>query len=318
MNKIENRTVVLNPQIVYTKDLIDHILTAVSPLINEKELQFETKYIDLKFTYVRLDRIRFQQIFVNILSNAVKFTKRGGKIRFEIERLKLEDGISYNRFSIEDTGIGISEEFLPHIFEPFAQEKSELTTGLVGTGLGMAIVKELLDLMGGSIKVESTQGVGTRVTVYLSIEHVEPGAEEAVQMQNKEQKDLSGEKILLVEDHPINAMITKKFLEQKQMDVCHAVNGEEAVDMFKLSGIHEYAAILMDVRMPVMNGLEATRIIRALEREDAKTVPIIAMTANAFEEDIRKGLDAGMNEYLSKPVDPNVLFHTLGRYAAKD
>ena len=314
MNKIESRTITLNPSVVFSRTLIDNIVGAVSSLISEKELKFETSYINVISDYIRLDRLRFQQIFVNILSNAVKFTKKGGIIRFEIERLKLEDGISYDRFSIEDNGIGMSEEFLPHIFEPFSQEHGELTTGMVGTGLGMPIVKELVDLMGGSIKVESKRGIGTKVTVYLSIEHIENYSETDEQTQEEYSEDLSGKTILLVEDHPINAMITKKLLELKGIKIRHAVNGKEAVDMFHASEKGEYMAILMDIRMPVMDGLEATRIIRKQEREDAKTVPIIAMTANAFEEDVRNGLDAGMNEYLSKPVDSNVLLSTLSKY----
>lgn len=313
MSRIESNRILLKPEVIRSEDLVKNVLATVTPLVQEKQITLEFVPINAELEYIRVDRIRAQQIFMNVMSNAIKFTPVGGKIRMEIECLKRENGIAYDRISVEDNGIGMSEEFLSHIYEPFSQEDSSSQTGLAGTGLGMSIVKHLVELMGGSIQIESKQGKGTKVTVFLNFERVYDYNPDMNKLQETS-KNLCGRRVLLVEDHPLNATIAAKLLYKKEVLVERAENGKVAVERFEASKPGYYDAILMDIRMPVMNGIEAARTIRAMERADAKTVPIIATTANAYDEDVEQCMAAGMNAHLAKPIEPEKMYETLAGF----
>ena len=217
-------------------------------------------------------------------------------------------------YVISDTGIGMSDEFQKHIFEEFTQENSGARTQYKGTGLGMTIVKKYVDMMQGTISMESQKGEGTTFTITLPMELTDAPAQPE---QKPVAMDLSGLRILLVEDNNLNAEIAQVYLEKEGIRVTRASNGQEAVEVFSQAQPDTFDGILMDIMMPVMDGLTATRAIRSLGRSDAKTVPILAMTANAFEEDAQRCLEAGMNAHLSKPLDPQRLFAALGKYCKK-
>ena len=275
------------------------------------------------------DKVRLNQIFFNIFSNAVKYTKQGGSISYREENVQIADNVITSDFIVSDTGIGMSKEFQEHMFQPFAQENNEFTAQVQGTGLGLSITKSLVELMGGNIHIDSELGKGTTITVTLSFEMaVEGDADERKKKQRKElsEANLAHRRILLVEDHPLNTEIAKRLLEKKGIIVFTADHGKNGVEKFASSDVYFFDAILMDIRMPVMDGLEATREIRQLDRPDAGSIPIIAMTANAYEEDVQLSREAGMDGHLSKPIQPDQLFQTLSemlfaqseRFAVRD
>lgn len=321
LRRIENGNLVLKPQILKCQTFIDNLMEMVYPTMKENKIEFRmlNKNIDLD-RYARFDNIRMKQIFTNLLSNAIKFTQEGGCIEFTMECLKHENGIDYDKFEIRDTGIGMGMEFLENnIFQPYAQENNELTGKYVGPGLGLAITKSLVNFMHGRIEVESEKGDGTVFTVYLNIEMV--GEEEAIRILNSKEErirrtkeQLNDKRILLCEDHPLNAEISQKLLERVGCQVVWAKDGLLGLSIFKKSDLYEFDAILMDVRMPNMDGLKAAESIRLLPRPDAKTIPIIAMTANAFEEDREETRKAKMNAHLAKPVVPETLYATLENF----
>ncbi|MDD3338663.1 MAG: ATP-binding protein, partial [Lachnospiraceae bacterium] len=259
---------------------------------------------------VYLDKVRVQQIFFNLVSNAIKFTPENGTVEVMGECLWLNVKQIKTKLVVKDTGIGIDKNFLPKIFEPFEQENDPTTVNYAGTGLGLAIVKNLVEIMGGTISVKSEKGIGSEFAVELAFELAGEEAEPVVKAETF-QVCLSGKRVLLCEDHPLNTQIATKLLEKKGMVIEHAENGQVALDFFSQAEPNYYDAVLMDIRMPIMDGITATKAIRALDRMDAKTVPIIAMTANAFEEDVKKSLDSGMNAHIAKPIDPIRLFQTL-------
>ena len=262
---------------------------------------------------ILVDRLRFNQIFFNLLSNAVKFTPEGGKIDFLGETIEGEDGTRGICYVVRDNGIGMSEAFMQHIYEPFTQEHTEKTRGTQGTGLGLPIVKSLVEAMGGSISVKSQLGVGTEFAVRLYLPETTMKTRKEAPKENKE--FLMHAHVLLVEDNDMNILVARKLLESKGCEVAVARDGLEGVKTFQESEEGFYTVILMDVRMPVMDGIEATKKIRALKRADAKTIPIIAMTADAFLEDQFRTREAGMNAHLSKPIKPDLLFETLNQYS---
>lgn len=260
------------------------------------------------------DAVRLQQILINLINNAIKFTPKGGTVTVRSKQVETVNRRVRLRMQVEDTGIGMSKEFLPKVFQAFAQEHDATTSSYGGSGLGLSIAKNFARMMGGDITVESEEGVGTIFTVEvwvdMAAEQNEDGAEE---MAMDVVDFFLGKRILLVEDHPLNTVVARRLLEKQKMEVVHAENGQEALDFFVTSEVGAYDAILMDVRMPVMDGIEATQKIRALEREDAKTIPIIAMTANAFDEDKKHTYEAGMNAHLAKPIEPRMLYDTLAQ-----
>lgn len=316
MNKMERNMLCLNPQPVHAKLILDDILAAIRPMLLKKQISFVPQFINTTLGYVRVDRVRLQQVILNVLSNSVKFTPVGGKIELVMECLKFENNILHDRITIRDNGVGMSAEFLPKLFLPFEQEQEHVDAAYAGTGLGMPIVKSLVEAMGGSIEVKSTPGVGTEISMLLDFERVYPEEAEHVP-DDATLSGLAGKRILLCEDHPINMQISRKLLEKKGMRVTTAQNGQQGVAAFASAPPNFFDAVLMDIRMPVMDGLQAARAIRALPRCDAKTVPILAMTANAYDADRERSRQAGMNAHLAKPIEVHTLYETLNHFIGR-
>lgn len=314
ISKIESGNFPLNPRIMQREEFDSAIDTSIRPLMEKKNIRFQYD-MDCGVDCIYVDSVRFNQIFFNILSNAVKYTPEGGEITFLAESLKREKDVEWVRFTVRDTGIGMSQEFLERAFEPFVQEANQtLNQQWQGTGLGLSIVKKLVGMMEGEIHIQSELGKGTEVVVDLPLTLGEPeGAHEKPDME-KRLEDLKGRRVLLVEDNEINTFVAKRIMETHGILVEHEENGKKAVDTFAKSAEGYYDVIVMDIRMPVMNGLEATAAIRKLDRSDAGSVPIIAMTANAYDEDVRQSLEAGMNAHLAKPIEPQMLLHTILKY----
>ena len=249
------------------------------------------------------------RLLMNLAGNAVKYNRRGGKVILYFNEISSDDKTAVFEFVCSDTGLGMSEEFQKHAFESYAREGKETTNGYSGAGLGLSIVKDIVDRMNGTIKLESKENVGTTFTVTIPLE-IDYNAEKE-QQKKVEKPDLSGKNVLLVEDNELNLEIAKMLLEDEKMVVTTAENGEEAVDIVSQSVPGRFDFIFMDIMMPVMDGLEAARQIRTLNRKDTKEIPIIAMTANAFQDDIRECIDAGMNAHIAKPIDSKKIEDTL-------
>ena len=252
--------------------------------------------------YVITNPLYLRQIFLNIYGNSIKFTNFGGKISTKQECIEEKDNVITYRWIISDTGIGMSKEFLKHIFEPFAQERADARSNYHGTGLGMAIVKKMIDKMGGTISVTSEVGKGSTFVVELPFE-MGAAPEKSKKEEADKENSIHGLNLMLVEDNELNAEIAEILLEDEGAIITMVTDGQQAVELFNNNPEGTFDAILMDIMMPVMDGLTATKAIRALNRPDAGTIPIIAMTANAFAEDVQRCLDAGMNAHLAKPLD---------------
>ena len=278
--------------------------------ISRKQLTVN-RNVNIRHANVYCDALKIREIIMNLLSNAVKYTSEGGKIVLDIEeKPSALDGFMTLQIRVSDNGIGISKEYIPHIFDAFTRERSSSESGIIGTGLGLHIVKSFVDLMNGDISVESESGKGTCFTVEISCRKV---PEEELQQQMEEQPEnvsLAGRRLLLAEDNGLNAEIAMTILQDADAEVELAADGKIAVDKLKDVPVGYYDAILMDIQMPNMNGYEATKAIRKLTDERAK-IPIIAMTANAFEEDRQAALAAGMDDYVAKPVEISELFRTI-------
>ena len=278
--------------------------------ISRKQLTVN-RNVNIRHANVYCDALKIREIIMNLLSNAVKYTSEGGKIVLDIdEKPSARDGFMTLQIRVSDNGIGISKEYIPHIFDAFTRERSSSESGIIGTGLGLRIVKSFVDLMNGDISVKSEPGKGTCFTVEISCRKV---PEEELQQQMEEQPEnvsLAGRRLLLAEDNGLNAEIAMTILQDADAEVELAADGKIAVDKLKDVPVGYYDAILMDIQMPNMNGYEATKAIRKLTDERAK-IPIIAMTANAFEEDRQAALAAGMDDYVAKPVEISELFRTI-------
>lgn len=312
LSKIENGELQLKEEVFTRDEFLNAISTVIQPLMNAKHINFICRMTG-KPQCICADKLRFNQIFFNLLSNASKFTAPGGTVEFLAEDLPEKDGKVGLHFTVRDNGIGMSPEFLTHMYDPFSQERSKVTDDTKGSGLGLPIVKSLVDAMGGTISVESELGIGTTFIIDL---YFTPATDSEITKDNApaRKENLKDSQILLVEDNDINIYVAQIILERVGCQVTIAKNGQEAVDKFTASGLHYFDAILMDVRMPVMDGITATEVIRALDREDATSVPIIAMTADAFEEQQKQTIAAGMTYHLSKPIDPSLLYHVLSTY----
>jgi signal transduction histidine kinase/ActR/RegA family two-component response regulator len=311
MAKIENNRVALHPEVVNVNDFLETIRTIIRPQAVAKRINVSIRAENIRYASAGFDRLRVQQIMLNLLTNAVKFSPAEQNSPVDCV-LRDVGGDTIRRvweISVSDQGLGISEEFKKKIFLPFEQEANQNHMDQAGTGLGLAICKNLAELMDGSISVESTLGKGSTFTVRLKVWMVAASAKAPVVKASR--KDIKNARLLVVEDHPLNLEIAKRLLERAGAMVDTAVNGQLAVQMFKKSEPGYYDLILMDVRMPVMDGLKATRVIRTLERSDARRVPIVAMTANAFASDEEDTRAAGMNAHLSKPVDPQLMIKTI-------
>ena len=360
MSRIESGRMTIKKEEFSFSKALEQVNTIISGQCRDKGLHFDCQLKGQIDDYYIGDATKLKQVMINILGNAVKFTPEGGSVGFVVEEGARYDRMAVLKFTFRDTGIGMSKEYLPHIFDAFSQEDSSSTSKYGSTGLGMPITKSIVELMNGHMEVESEKGVGTTFTVTVTLGEsdrksvqTEDGeldpqdlsvrddiAEEARDAgvdsfegkplfagsvmgefrEEFEQKnenlvgqtsELKGKRILLAEDVAINAEIMMMVLAMRDMLVEHAENGRIAVEMFAAHDPGYYAAILMDMRMPEMDGLEATKAIRAMNRADAGAIPIIALTANAFDEDVQRSMQAGLNTHLSKPVEPEALFATL-------
>lgn len=305
MNRLENSTIELSEK---TFDLIDLLMEITAMTNIQIDAQGLHSVVDWKPGYINHRYLigseeGISRILLNLNSNAIKYNKKGGTVYCRCKELRCDGETAWFEFVTEDTGIGMEEEFLRHAFEPYTQEQHISLNSINGVGLGLTIVKETVALMGGTIQVESKINEGTRYTIVLpfKVDHL----------------SLKGKKALLAEDNNLNMEIARFQLEQEEIEVFTASNGKEAVEMFEASQPGFYDIILMDIMMPVMDGLEATRHIRSMNRRDSMTIPIVAMSANAFQEDVEKSLAAGLNEHLTKPLDEKKLTETMKKYLGK-
>lgn len=316
MARIESGSATLKLEATDLSALFHSVNTVFEADIQKKNIQYsEDAHVPHKFAYC--DKTKLEEIYLNIVSNAIKYTPDGHTIRVEIHELPSEDEKkACYRFVCEDTGIGMSADYLPHIFDEFSREHTTTENKVVGTGLGLPIVKSLIEQMGGTIQVESTQGVGTKFTVDLALtlatrEEVYPSAETLAEAGRE---ILKGRRILLAEDNELNAEIAMELLGEEGLLIEHAEDGEKCCTMLAQAPEGYYDLVLMDIQMPVMNGYEAAAKIRGMADAKKAGIPIIAMTANAFAEDRQAALDAGMNAHVAKPIDMTVLMPTLLRY----
>jgi CheY-like chemotaxis protein len=315
MSKMESDKLTLRPEPVPLEEILKDLETYIQPLAAARGVRFAIAAEGVRGAAALIDRMRLEQIYVNLLSNAVKFTPQGGRVSLEMACQSAPDGQLLVKSHVRDSGIGMDPDFLPHLYEPFEQE-ARAQDNRDGTGLGMAIVKSLVELMGGSIEVQSAPGKGTTFTLEMRFARAQQSPERAQPTLPAEQ-NLAGRRVLMCEDHPLNTRIAQRILEKEGMTCEHAENGRCAVEMFSAAPAGWYDAILMDIRMPEMDGMQAAAAIRALDRPDARTVPIIAMTANAFDEDVRRAKEAGMDAHLAKPVEPQRMIETLAKWIGR-
>lgn len=307
MSRIESGKMFLDEKPENLTNIINELENIINADINKKRLNFFIEGFDIQNDDIICDKLRLHQILINILSNSIKYTPEGGHISFKIHQ-KSDVKLNYSsyEFSIKDNGIGMTKEFIPHIFEPFSRFRSSTISGIQGTGLGMAITKNLVDLMGGQIEVHSEEKIGTEIILHFSFK-----------IQNNENKEntpniecsdiFKGKKVLIVEDNDMNLEIASELLQEEGCIISAARNGKIAVELIKNSDPGNFDLVLMDIQMPVMDGYEATREIRALKNTKLANIPIVAMTANAFDEDRKKALNSGMNEHVPKPVNITTL-----------
>ena len=295
------------------REQLDYCVDVINGKMYERKLTFEYDYTKIQHPYLIGSEVRLNEIIINILGNSVKYTKDGGTIRFFVEEQEVtEDKKAVFHIQIEDTGIGMSEEFISKIFEPFTQETTSSRSKYEGTGLGMTIVKNLLDKMGGTIDIESQLGVGSKFTICLPFtinENIEIVSEQIA--EEPADDDLTGTTVLVVDDVDLNIDMLQCILEDEGVTVLTATNGKEAVEVFEKSEVGSLDLILMDIRMPVMDGIEATKVIRAMDRADAKEICIMAVSANSKEADAEQSQEAGMNGHLNKPVEMGELFQVV-------
>ena len=318
ISKLESGSLVLEHKSFDLAELLSNNLTVVAMSAYENGVRFEggVEASTIRHRYLIGSPVHLSRVLMNLSSNAIKYNHFHGTVNVHCEELSDDGDTAVFQFVCSDTGLGMSEEFQKHAFDAFAQEGKRSTTTFSGSGLGLSIVRDIVELMGGTIELESAENIGSTFTVPFEIEHLaeknDPQKDNCPQSMN-----LSGKRVLLVEDNAINMEIAHAILEEEHLDIVEAKNGKEALEIFRNSKMGEYDFIIMDVMMPVMDGLEATKAIRELEREDAKKIPIIAMTANAFEEDRKACLDAGMDEHIGKPIDIPLLKSAIIKMLAK-
>ncbi|SFB67824.1 amino acid permease [Ruminococcus albus] len=315
MSRIESGRMVLKSEEFSFRGFLDQINIIINGQCQDKGLNYNCDIIGDMSEYYIGDDLKLRQIMINILGNAVKFTETSGSVTLTIEEIYRAEGICTLRFIVKDTGIGMDKEYIPKIFGRFSQEDATTTNKYGGSGLGLAITKKYVEMMDGEILVESEKGVGSVFTVTVKL-----GASDRKEADVSADEDigrradiLTGRRVLIAEDIEQNAEILADILELEGIESEHAKNGREAAEMFRESEEGHFDAILMDVRMPEMDGLTAARMIRGLERPDAAAIPIIAMTANVFEEDAERSLEAGMDAHLFKPIEPEKMFDTMAR-----
>lgn len=318
MSRIESGHAKLNKTVCDLGEILDSLQSMFSVMYEEKHIQVETN-VEIQHPYVYFDRTKVLEIYQNIVSNAIKYTPDGGKITFILRELPSQQpGYAIYETVLRDTGIGMDEKFLPHIFDSFSREKTVTENKIIGTGLGMGIVKKYIDLMGGTIQVESELGKGTEITIRL--EH-RLASKQELPTEQAEDTDFDickDKRVLMAEDNELNAEIATEFLQQAGIVVEHAEDGAVCVQKLCDAPDHYYDLILMDIQMPNVDGYEATRRIRALDDPIRSQIPIIAVTANAFEEDRQKAVEAGMNAHIAKPISVHELKHAMRALLTKD
>jgi len=318
MARIESGKASLKIELGSYSELIHSLNAVFEPSLKSKKLSYLC-YNTVEHDAILCDRTKIREILLNIISNSIKYTPEGGKISVKIEETpEPRKGFASYRITVKDNGIGMSKEYLPHIFEEFTREHSSTESHITGTGLGLPIVKSLVNLMGGTIDVESELGAGTITTVCLTFGL--PTEEQFAAHQHKDEilgqslQTLSEKRVLLAEDNDLNAEIVLTVLEENGIHAEHVKDGALCLKAVQNAPEDYYDVILMDIQMPNMNGYQAAEAIRALPGKRGE-IPIVAMTANAFEEDRRKALESGMNAHIAKPVDVSVLLETLSRFS---
>jgi signal transduction histidine kinase/CheY-like chemotaxis protein len=311
MSSLESGKVEVSHEPLDIRILINNCTSIIDGQLVSRDLEFVKTQSDFVHPYVYGDELHLRQVFINILGNAVKFTPDGGRIEFRVQETLIDDEKVKYHFEFEDTGIGISEEFQTKIFDEFSQEEKGSRSTYQGTGLGMAISKKFIELMGGTISVKSRLGQGTCFTVEIVFDidyeyQKKPFYDRTVQLE--------GLNVLLVEDNELNMEIARVILSEEGVNITEAENGQAAFEKFEESEPHSFDVILMDIMMPVMNGYDATKAIRSSAHPDAQTIPIVAMTANAYREDVEKAMEAGMDAHIAKPIDVNRLLAILEQY----
>ncbi len=319
MSKLESGEITLENVPFNYNSVVNDVVSMTKVQANERGVTFDV--IDngsIENPNIIGSPLHLRRIYMNIVSNAVKYTPAKGSVTLCTREIKISPNRSEYEFICYDTGIGMSKEFQKHMFEPFTQENSDVRTSYKGTGLGLAITKSLVEKMGGSISVSSEKGRGTTFSVKIPFEINKNAKEDDNSLQTAQESDLiKGVKVLLVEDNDLNMEIAEFILENEGAIVTKAWNGQQAVDIFRESKLGDIDVILMDLMMPELNGIQATKLIRSMNRADASTIPIIAMTANAFKEDMEMSREAGMNEHLAKPLDSQKIITTIAKYIKK-
>ena len=322
MSRIESGSVKIEKTNVHLPDVLEDLKTIILESTHAKQQKLLIKMQDVVHEDIITDKLRLTQVLLNIISNAVKFTPVGGTIHILVEEKDSQKaGYAVYSFCIKDNGIGMSKEFQEHVFDSFARERTVTESGITGTGLGMAITKNIVDLMGGTIHLTSKQGEGSEFIVTLECELADKAVQEKQSSCPKAEKrhlDYSGRKVLLVEDNELNREIATEILKSLGLKVDCAADGMEAVEIMSSEAGNQYDMIFMDIQMPKMDGYTATREIRTLKDTKKANVPIIAMTANAFDEDRKKAIKAGMNGHIAKPIDVNVILQNLDRIFGKN
>lgn len=321
MSKIESGKMEIRPTETSVGEMVENICTLANAMCEKNRITFYCNinpqdYMDY---IVNIDRLHSQQIIMNLLSNASKYTPAGGRIEFLIDTIATHDNLIDLKITVSDTGSGMTEEFQKVMYDAFTQDVNSVNK--VGTGLGLAIVHNLVSLMNGTIECKSAPGEGTTFYITVSLEVISTGTKEekdsTVNVQDQQEISLEGKKVLLVEDNELNQEIARRLLEKRGMIVTIAENGLIALNMYSETPPESFDVVLMDMMMPVMGGLESAKLLRSLDRDDAKKIPIIAMTANAFAEDIQKCLEVGMNTHVAKPIDPDLLISIIKKYLAE-
>ena len=313
MSRIESGNVVLMHQTFDARKFWDNVNMIAKAQAIPAMVDYQFERSGKKVEIYIGDATRLEQIMINLINNAIKFTSKGGYVHVNVQEEVTEQKV-HLKVSVSDNGIGIAKEFIPKIFDAFTQQHEGNTTEYGGSGLGLSIARSYARLMGGDIVVASEEGKGTTFTADMQLDLAQEDTSKGKESVPQKEVNFAGKRVLLVEDHPLNTMVATRLLEKRGMKVIHAENGKEALEVFENSEDNYFDAILMDIRMPVMDGVEATRRIRKLNRMDAKFVPVIAMTANAYEEDRRQTKEAGMVAHLAKPIDPKLLYETLDHF----
>lgn len=314
VSKIETGCFRLHPKSYALTEFQKKVREKMLPLCREKGIRFRMEAEPMHLNLM-VDPMRFEQLFSSLLSNAVKYTPKGGEVSFRICNYATHNNLFSADYVVQDNGIGMGQEFQKLLFEPFTQETRNVAEQQNGSGLGLAIARNIVDLMDGTIDVKSELNQGTRVKVHLDIElaDIQPEKENTVELERQRQI-LAGKRVLMVEDHPLNVEVSRHILQSQGMVVVCAGNGREALELFVKGGAHAFDLVLMDICMPVTNGCVAARSIRKVKQPDAQTIPIIAMSASDAQEDVNACKEAGMNAHIAKPVEPKRLFQILCEY----